>query len=77
VSEIEPPRTEPPAVEPEPETRAAAATEPSTGVSLARVTWSVTTLVFVIAGAVLLAQAYYGYAVVTLVVAASAAVNLI
>lgn len=46
-------------------------------VPLTRITWAVTTAAFLVAGAVLLVEAYYGYAVVTFVVAASAAVNLL
>jgi hypothetical protein len=76
VSEIEPPSSERPPVEPEAGGHAVAAAEPHTGLSLAQVTWSVTAFVFVLAGALLLAEGYYGYAIVTLAVAASAAINV-
>lgn len=44
---------------------------------LARVGWLTTVLGCLIAVAILLAQGYYGYGVVTLAVAASAALNLV
>jgi hypothetical protein len=45
-------------------------------VDLARLAWLITVLACAIAIAILTAQGYYGYALVTLAVAASAAINL-
>ncbi len=44
---------------------------------LDRIAWAVTTLVFAIAGLVLLTDSYYGYASVTFAVAAAAGINLV
>ncbi|HET9105456.1 MAG TPA: hypothetical protein VFN55_19065 [Solirubrobacteraceae bacterium] len=44
---------------------------------LARLSWIATVLACVIAVVILLLQGYYGYAIVTLAVAVSAAINLI
>jgi hypothetical protein len=46
-------------------------------VDLARVGWLVTVLVCLIAVAILVFQGYFGYAAVTLAVAAAAAINLV
>ena len=51
--------------------------DPPTGFSLKRVGWSTTTLAFLIVGIVLLVRGEDGYATVTLVVAACAAINLL
>jgi hypothetical protein len=45
-------------------------------VNLARISWLVTVVVFVIAAALVFLDGYVGYTVVLLAVAASAAVNL-
>ncbi len=47
------------------------------GVDLARVSWLTTFIGCLIAVVILLLQGYYGYAVVTLAVALSAAINLV
>jgi hypothetical protein len=44
--------------------------------SLARASWSLTALVFVAGGIALLIRGDVGYAIVTLVIAAGAAINL-
>jgi hypothetical protein len=77
VTEIEtPPDTPADPPDPPPSDTAGAPAEDVPAVPLRQVTWGVTTAAFVVAGVVLLVQAYYGYAIVTLVVAASAAINL-
>lgn len=45
------------------------------GVNLARISWSVCAALFFAGGLILLAEAYLGYAIVTLVIALAAAIN--
>jgi hypothetical protein len=44
--------------------------------SLARVAWSVTAAIFFVVGMLLLIEGYLGYAIVTLVIALAAGINL-
>jgi hypothetical protein len=44
---------------------------------LARATWAITAAVFAVLFVILLAEAYYGYAIVTAVIAIAAGVNLL
>jgi hypothetical protein len=47
------------------------------GMTLARISWSVTTLVCVVAAILLLTASFYGYAIVTAVLSLAAAINLL
>ncbi|HET9075130.1 MAG TPA: hypothetical protein VFN48_11165 [Solirubrobacteraceae bacterium] len=44
---------------------------------LARAAWSITAVVFFVFGAILLVEGYLGYAIVTLVIAFAAGINLL
>jgi hypothetical protein len=65
-----------PAGNPEPEDEHKSMEDEHKGVDLARLAWLGTAGACLIAVAILLVEGYYGYAAVTLAVAASAALNL-
>jgi hypothetical protein len=46
------------------------------GMTLARASWSCTALVLFVFGVIVLVEGYIGYAIVTLVISAAAAINL-
>ena len=72
-----PPHTEEIATPDDPVVPSSPPETPARRLSVQRVSWSVTALAFLIAGVVLLVRDEYGYGIVTIVVALSAAINLL